>query len=339
MFLIDPEKVHHLIVFLIKYAFKIPGAGKLTSIFLSYRSPSLKTEFLGLQFKNPIGLAAGFDKNAEIFDEFLSFGFSHIEIGTVTPRAQKGNEKPRLFRLIKDQALINRMGFNNLGVDRAVEKLKARKPGTIIGGNIGKNTNTPNDKAVEDYEMCFIKLYNYVDYFVVNVSCPNICDLHELQDKESLGTILGRLIEIRKTKPVYKPILLKISPDLNLHQVDDTIEISQKCGIDGFVISNTSIARTGLLTDKDVVDNIGKGGLSGKPLSKRSTELIRYVSKKTNKTMPIIASGGIMTTQDAIEKLEAGAKLVQIYTGFIYEGPMFVKRLNKAIAALRNSKF
>jgi dihydroorotate dehydrogenase len=330
LFLFDPEKVHHFIIFIIKYIFKIPYFNKLVKYFCDYEPVSLKTDFFGLKLKNPIGLAAGFDKNAEIFDELSSFGFSHIEIGTVTPEPQKGNDKPRLFRLVKDKALINRMGFNNFGVNYVVEKLKNKKTNIIIGGNIGKNTKTSNKKAVDDYEICFRKLYYYVDYFVINISCPNIIDLHELQSPEYLSIIFNRLTKIRKTRLKYKPILLKISPDLNFKQIDDIIEVSKRYSIDGFVISNTSINRNGLLTDKKIINKIGKGGLSGGPLKKKSTEIIKYISDKTNKSMSIIASGGITTRKDAIEKNEAGASLIQVYTSFIYEGPLLVKKLIKS---------
>jgi dihydroorotate dehydrogenase len=223
------------------------------------------------------------------------------------------------------------MGFNNQGVDAAVEKLKNRKPGIIIGGNIGKNTATPNEKAIDDYDYCFRKLYDYVDYFVVNVSCPNVTDLGKLQDRDSLGAILQRLVEIRNSKQVRKPILLKVSPDLNMNQVDDTIEISRETGIDGFVVTNTTITRNNLTIDQSEIEKIGRGGMSGATITNRSTKLIKYISDKTNQTMPIIGVGGIMSVQDAVDKINAGASLVQIYTGFIYEGPAIVKRINKAL--------
>ncbi|HEY9123265.1 MAG TPA: quinone-dependent dihydroorotate dehydrogenase, partial [Bacteroidales bacterium] len=260
------------------------------------------------------------------------FGFGHIEVGTVTPKGQPGNEKPRLFRLCKDNALINRMGFNNHGVDAAVEKLKKlRRDGVVIGGNIGKNTATPNEDAVGDYLDCFIKLYDHVDYFVVNISCPNVTNLHHLQDKDSLSAILGAIVEHRAKQITFKPILLKISPDLNFNQIDDTLEVLKQYNIDGVVISNTTVTRDNLITDKSIVENIGRGGLSGKPIKERSTELIRYVAQKTNHTLPIIGVGGIMSAADAQEKIDAGASLVQIYTGFIYEGPFLVKRINKQL--------
>ena len=331
LFKIDPEKVHHLIVSTLKIGFKIPGCSYLISKLFNYKNTNLEREVFGLKFSNPIGLAAGFDKNAHVYKEFASFGFSFIEIGTVTPKPQLGNDKPRIFRIPKDKALINRMGFNNLGVDAAVEKLKSRKSGIIIGGNIGKNTATPNEKAIEDYDYCFRKLYDSVDYFVVNVSCPNITDLGKLQDRDSLGAILQRLVEIRSVQPIRKPILLKVSPDLNMNQVDDTIDISRETGIDGFVVTNTTITRNNLTLTPSEIEKIGRGGLSGAAITKRSTELIKYISDKTNRTMPIIGVGGIMSVQDAMDKLNAGASLIQIYTGFIYEGPAIVKKINRAL--------
>lgn len=335
LFWIDPEKVHHMIVFCIKFFFKIPGIKKVVSLWCSMKKDELKRTVFGIEFSNPVGLAAGFDKDAKIYSEFASFGFSHIEIGTVTPKAQPGNEKPRLFRIPQDKALINRMGFNNLGVDAAIKKLKKRKAGLIVGGNIGKNTATPNEKAVEDYLYCFSKLYNYVDYFVVNVSCPNITDLEKLQDRESLGAILNCLTTYRSKQSIRKPILLKISPDLNLHQVDDSIEISLEMGIDGFVVTNTTVTRENLTISSKIIDSIGRGGMSGSPISAKSTEMICYIYQKTEGKLPIIGVGGIMTEADAIEKLKAGASLIQIYTGFIYEGPGFVKRINKALLKLK----
>jgi dihydroorotate dehydrogenase len=336
LFLINPERVHHIVVFCIKTLNYIPGAKMLMRIFFSTKTQPF--EFLGLHFKNRVGLAAGFDKNAEFYNEFTVFGFGHIEIGTVTPKAQIGNQKPRSFRLPKDKALINRMGFNNLGVDAAVEKLKHRKAGLIIGGNIGKNTMTPNEIAVNDYIECFEKLYDSVDYFVINVSCPNITDLRELQDKDALKIILQRIAEGRSNKNIKKPILLKISPDLNFSQIDDTLKLIMEIGIDGVVVSNTTITRNNLKTDVKNIEQIGRGGMSGQPIRDRSTEMIRYISERTNKKLPIIGVGGIMSENDAIEKIKAGAGLVQVYTGFIYEGPMIVKRLNKAIRSYETKK-
>jgi dihydroorotate dehydrogenase len=278
-----------------------------------------------------VGIAAGFDKNAELYDELGSLGFGFVEIGTVTPKGQPGNPKPRLFRLPQDKALINRMGFNNNGLDEAVKKLKHRKTNIIIGGNIGKNTATPNEKAVEDYEKLFKGLFDYVDYFTVNVSCPNISDLRELQDQDSLMEILNKLQAINQSKPHPKPILLKLSPDLNNKQLDEVIEIVEKTGIDGVVAVNTTISREDLTTPAEKVKKIGKGGLSGKPIKERSTEIIRYLSEKSGKAFPIIGVGGIFTPEDALEKLNAGADLVQVFTGFIYEGPFLAKKINQAL--------
>ena len=331
LFLFSPESVHHFIVIIIKIAFRLPGISTLIEKFFNVKHPGLQREFMGLKFENPVGLAAGFDKNGTFFNEFSSFGFSFIEVGTITPKGQPGNPKPRSFRLTKDRALINRMGFNNIGVQEAIKNLKRRKQGLIIGGNIGKNTLTPNEKAVEDYEYCFRELYNYVDYFVVNVSCPNITDLSELQDQDALEKILGRLVTIRKKQSVYRPVLLKISPDLNNKQLDQVIDIHFKIGIDGIVATNTTIQRNGLKTDREKVRKIGNGGLSGRPLTERSTEVIRYIHTKSDGKIPVIGVGGIMTVEDAVEKLKAGATLIQVYSGFIFNGPGFVKKINKAL--------
>jgi dihydroorotate dehydrogenase len=331
LFRLDPEKVHHLIVFLVKLGFLIPGVSLIVKSIFTLEHPKLKRTVLGMEFKNPVGLAAGFDKNASFYKQFANFGFSFIEIGTVTPKGQNGNPKPRLFRLPCDNAIINRMGFNNIGVKEVVRNLKKRKSKIIIGGNIGKNTATPNKLAVNDYINTFNELYYHVDYFVVNVSCPNICDLRELQDKDSLTEILSNLTKEREHKTRKKPILLKISPDLNYNQIDEVIEIVKEVKIDGFVATNTTTGRYNLGTAANKVQAIGNGGMSGKPLKDRSTEIIRYICQKTNGSIPIIGVGGIMDPADAIEKLNAGASLVQIYSGFIYEGPALVKRINKAI--------
>ncbi|HAF31233.1 MAG TPA: dihydroorotate dehydrogenase (quinone) [Bacteroidales bacterium] len=335
LFLLQPETVHHIIINFLKIGFKIPGIAYLVRKSFTLKNISLKTTFLGMEFDNPVGFAAGFDKNAEVYKQFSNFGFSFIEIGTVTPKAQPGNPKPRSFRVPKDKGLINRMGFNNKGVDYAVNQLKNNNHKVIIGGNIGKNSNTPNEEALNDYITCFEKLYNYVDYFVVNLSCPNIKDLRKLQDKDSTITILNKLTELRRLKSPYKPVLLKISPDLTNDQLDDVIETFNITGIDGVVATNTTVSRDGLLTDKKRLEEIANGGLSGKPLNKRSTEIIKYLTEKSKGTIPIIGVGGIMTVSDAIEKLNAGATLIQIYTGFIYEGPAFVKRINKALIKQR----
>ncbi len=331
LFLIPPETIHNIISVFLRIILKIPGFKELLRCILTVRNQKLHRNFAGMEFGNPVGMAAGFDKDGKLYNELYCFGFSFIEVGTITPEPQSGNKRPRSFRLVKDRALINRMGFNNEGVESVARRLKRRRSGFIIGGNIGKNSTTANEDAVNDYETCFKGLYGHVDYFVVNVSCPNINNLTELQDASSLEEILGRLMKIRKEKEFYKPVLLKISPDLDYKKLDEIIGICEKTGVDGIVATNTTIAREGLETGGERIEKIGNGGLSGKPLGDRSTEIIRYISKKTNGTMPVIGVGGIMSPGDAIEKLEAGAKLVQLYTGFIYEGPSLVKRINKAI--------
>lgn len=329
LFRFDPEWIHHVIVWKLRTFFKIPGLKTIVSQYYSVKSPALQKTVFGLRFKNPVGVAAGFDKNAEVFEALSAFGFGFIEIGTVTPKAQPGNPKPRLFRLPADKGLINRMGFNNYGLDAAVKKLKKRNPNLIIGGNIGKNTATPNSSAVDDYVTNFEGLFDVVDYFVVNVSCPNISDLKELQDQDALLEILGRIQQINNAKPKRKPVLLKVSPDLNYQQLDEVIEIIEKTGIDGVVATNTTITRQSIQQDSITAEKAGKGGLSGQPIGSRSTEVIRYLAQKSGKAFPIIGVGGIMSPEDAWEKIEAGADLVQIYTGFIYEGPSIVRRINK----------
>jgi dihydroorotate dehydrogenase len=331
LFTIDPEKVHHQVVKILKVFFSIPGSSEIVKLMTKIEDPRLKRKVFGLEFKNPVGIAAGFDKNAEVFNELSSFGFSHIEIGTVTPKGQPGNPKPRLFRLPKDKGLINRMGFNNNGLDSTIQKLKKRKSNVIIGGNIGKNTATPNSKAVEDYVKNFEGLFDFVDYFVVNVSCPNISDLKELQDQDALMLILNHLQDLNHKKPKPKPILLKVSPDLNERQLDEVIEIVRLTKIDGVVATNTTITRHTIQDEKDAALKAGNGGLSGLPIRDRSTEVIRYLAEKSGKAFPIIGVGGIMTAEDALEKIRAGADLVQIYTGFIYQGPFLAKRINKLL--------
>lgn len=330
-FCIDPEKVHHIVVALVKIGFKIPGIQTLVKKSFTIKDSRLERKVFGLTFSNPVGLAAGFDKNATFYNEFASFGFSFIEIGTVTPKGQPGNPKPRLFRLPSSKGVINRMGFNNNGVDEAVKNLKKRKTNIIIGGNLGKNTNTPNDCAVDDYVTTFNALYDYVDYFVVNVSCPNISNLHKLQDKDSLMQILNSVLAERAKKSVVKPVLLKISPDLNFNQIDEVIDILLETKVDGVVATNTTTGRYNLNEPEEKVAQIGNGGMSGLPLRDRSTEVIRYISQKTGGKIPIIGVGGILSAQDALDKIDAGATLVQIYSGFIYEGPILVKKINKAL--------
>jgi dihydroorotate dehydrogenase len=328
------EKAHHFTFNSLRFFMKIPLVRtmcmKLFNVNDSY-------QFLGLNFKNRIGLAAGLDKNAEYLYELAALGFGFVEIGTVTPKPQPGNDLPRLFRLKQDECLINRMGFNNDGVDAVVERLRNRPNGLIVGGNIGKNKVTPNELAVNDYAICFNKLYTVVDYFVVNVSSPNTPNLRELQDKKPLLEILNRLIEQRKNKvnagEIQKPILLKIAPDLSNSQIDDIIEIVTQSGIDGLVATNTTIARTGLITSAEEVASIGSGGLSGKVLQNRASEVVAYISDKSNGSIPIIGVGGIHNADSALQKIKAGAGLVQVYTGFVYGGPPMIKQIAQAILA------
>ncbi len=331
LFLFSPESIHHFLVRFIWIVFRIPGVAFIVRKFYEVNDPALERKVFGLTFRNPVGFAAGFDKNAEVFEEFSSFGFSFIEIGTVTPDAQPGNPRPRVFRVVPDKAIINRMGINNYGVKAAVARLKNRKHKVIVGGNIGRNTATPNAKAPADYEYCFRELYDHVDYIAINVSCPNVESLTELQEKDMLREILERLVRAREEQKVKKPVLLKISPDLNNQQLDETIDIAMQMNIDGIIAINTTRSRSGLSAGQEEINRIGNGGLSGKPLNARSTEMIAYIVRKTGNKMPVIGVGGIMSPRDALDKLKAGASLVQVYTGFIYEGPGFVKKINKAV--------
>lgn len=295
------------------------------------KDESLKKQLFGLTFENPVGLAAGFDKQGDLFEDFSNLGFGFIEVGTVTPKGQPGNPKPRMFRLPKDKALINRMGFNNDGLETLISKLKKRKTKIVIGGNIGKNKITPNENAVYDYLICYNKLFDYVDYFVVNVSSPNTPNLRELQEKEPLKKLLNALVEKNNLKPNKKPILLKIAPDVTNTQLDDIIEIALEIKLDGLIATNTTTDRSKLTTNKSAVESIGAGGVSGLPVAIRSNEVIRYLRQNLGTDFPIIGVGGIFTAQDAIDKLEAGADLVQVYTGFIYEGPAMVKKINQGL--------
>jgi len=331
LFLLSPETVHHLVVAIIRFFFAIPFIRPLISAIFTTRDKRLHREVFGLTFENPVGLAAGFDKNATFYRQFAAFGFSFVEVGTATPVGQPGNPRPRSFRLPADKALVNRMGFNNDGARTIAERLGKGHTNMIIGGNIGKNTSTPNESAVEDYADAFLTLYDRVDYFVVNVSCPNISDLSHLQDRDHLAAIFLRLSAIRAEMLRKKPILVKISPDLNWEQIDDVLELVDEYNIDGIVATNTTITREGLSSAPEKIEKIGPGGLSGNPIRDRSTEIIRYIFKKTDGKLPIIGVGGILSANDAFEKLRAGATLVQVYTGFIYEGPGLVKKINKAL--------
>jgi dihydroorotate dehydrogenase len=335
LFLFDPEQIHHFTFTILRSVGNIPGIKELLSHFFVVRAKELERTLFGIHFPNPVGLAAGFDKDARLIDELSCFGFGFIEIGTLTPKPQHGNEKPRLFRLPKDNALINRMGFNNGGVNGAVEQLRKRKSKVIVGGNIGKNKVTPNELAYEDYKICFEALYPYVDYFVVNVSSPNTPGLRELQEREPLKQLLQQVKVLSLAKDNPKPVLLKIAPDLTNTQLDDIVAVLQETATDGVIATNTTINRTLLNTPEKRLTEIGSGGLSGKPLSDRSNEVIRYLRSKLGKHYPIIGVGGVMTVQDAVDKLSAGADLIQLYTGFVYQGPGFVKQLNKALMDIR----
>ncbi len=336
-FFFDPEKIHHFTFFAIKFITKIPGVSYLVRRMFVIENPKLERTLFGLTFKNPVGLAAGFDKNATLYKELANFGFGFIEIGTITPKAQIGNPKKRLFRLIEDEGVINRMGFNNNGVDEAIKQLKKNKNKVIIGGNIGKNTATLPENYTEDYVSCFKKLHPYVDYFVLNVSCPNVGSHAKLNDKDYLLEFISSIQKENEKFRKQKPILLKIAPDLNTIQLDEIIEIIAKTKLDGVIATNTSISKKGLKTSKEQLDTIGYGGLSGKPIKDKSTKVIKYLAEKSNKAFPIIGVGGIHSAEDAIEKINAGADLIQIFTGFIYEGPSLVKKINKAL--LRSEKF
>ncbi len=363
LFLFDPERVHYFSMKGLRFLCRIPFVKKIISTQFSPTNPQLEKKFSGITFKNPVGLGAGFDKNAKYLNEMEALGFGFVEIGTVTPKPQAGNDKPRLFRLPKDKALINRMGFNNEGVEEIATRLKEwrmktgkRQPTTdgerptnnihplIIGGNIGKNKTTPNEDAWKDYEICFTALHPYVDYFVVNVSSPNTPGLRELQEKESLRKILTNLQMLNESlntnnnqrpttndQPNTKPILLKISPDLTQEQIDDVIDLAMEIKLDGLVVTNTTIDRNQLQTTSQQLQITGTGGLSGKPLQQRSTAIVQYIHQKTKGQLPIIASGGIFTGADAKEKFAAGASLVQVWTGFIYKGPGIVKNICKAL--------
>jgi dihydroorotate dehydrogenase len=332
LFLFDAEKVHYFSTNALNFVLKLPLIKKVFKILFCFENKGLERNLLGLKFKNPIGLAAGFDKNATMFQDLEYLGFGFIEIGTVTPKPQSGNEKPRLFRLKKDEAILNRMGFNNDGLHAVKARLKNRKKnGLIIGGNIGKNKVTSNEDAILDYKIAFEELFDFVDYFVVNVSSPNTPNLRDLQEKEPLTKILAELQLLNLKMKNQKPILLKIAPDLSNEQLDDIIDIVRETKIAGVIATNTTINRAELKTNVQVVESLGAGGISGKPLTNRSTEVIRYLHEKSNAAFPIIGVGGIHSPEDAIEKLKAGASLIQLYTGFIYEGPSLIKRINKEI--------
>ena len=331
LFLFDPEKIHHFSFFIIKNIHRVPGIPALIKKCFVVKHPVLEREVFGLHFKNPVGLAAGFDKNAELYNELANFGFGFIEIGTVTPKAQEGNPKKRLFRLIPDKGIINRMGFNNKGLEAAITQLKKNKGKVIIGGNIGKNTATLPQNYTADYLECFKAMHPYIDYFVLNVSCPNVGSHAKLTDKDYLKELIEACKTENKKFTLQRPILLKIAPDLNHTQLDEIIELISETKIDGVIACNTSVSREGLSVGEAQLEAIGYGGLSGKPIADKSTAVIAYLAQKSNKAFPIIGVGGIHSATDAVEKIEAGADLVQLYTGFIYEGPALVKKINKAL--------
>ncbi len=331
LFCFDPEKVHHFTFSFIKFISRLPLVPALIRGLYQVNDKALERNLFGLTFKNPVGLAAGFDKNAVLYNELANFGFGFVEIGTVTPKGQVGNPKKRLFRLKADKGIINRMGFNNKGLEAAIEQLKKNKGKVIIGGNIGKNTATSPEGYTKDYLECFNQLHPYVDYFVLNVSCPNVGSHAKLTDKDYLVELIREVQKANTTFEKQKPIVLKIAPDLNNIQLDEIIELVAETKIDGVIASNTSVSRENLITSKERLETIGNGGLSGQPVKDKSTAVIKYLAEKSNKAFPIIGVGGIHSADDALEKLNAGADLVQIYTGFIYEGPQLIKSINKAI--------
>ena len=330
-FRFPPETMHSFVAALMRFVYGILPLRALVRKMFIVKHPTLECEFCGLKFSNPVGLAAGFDKNATLYKAFSMFGFSFIEIGTVTPKGQPGNPKPRLFRIVQDGASINRMGFNNNGVDAAVKQLKRKRPDVIIGGNIGKNTATANDDAPADYLECFQKLYPYVDYFTVNVSCPNVADLSELQNISSLSGILTAVLTERDRQKHRKPVLVKISPDISFVHLDQILDMVEKMGVDGIVAVNTTTKRNDLTIDSEQVAQLGQGGLSGKPLTWKALETVNYIRQRTKGRLPVMGVGGVMSVEDAINLIIAGASLIQVYTGFIYEGPSIVKKINQEI--------
>jgi dihydroorotate dehydrogenase len=329
LFRLDPEEAHHFTIHNLQLAGKFPWLLNLLSGGKTV-DEQLQKKIFGINFPNSVGLAAGLDKNGDVIDEMGMLGFGFVEVGTITPKPQPGNDKPRLFRLVKDEALINRMGFNNVGAEVAAQKLKCRKTNIIVGANIGKNKITPNEDAVRDYEYCFNKLFVYV---VVNVSSPNTPGLRALQDKDSLTTILNSLQNINHSQPTTKPILLKIAPDLTSEQIDDVVSVVEQTKIQGIVATNTTIARDGLSYSASEIESFGAGGLSGKPITKKATDVIAYLKQKSK--TPVIGVGGIMTAEDALEKINAGADLLQLYTGFIYHGPKLIHDINRAVLNLK----
>lgn len=332
LFLWQPEQIHDFAISTIKLLDKIPVIPNLIRLFYNYRKPVLEREVFGVKFSNPVGLAAGFDKNGDAFNAIANFGFGFVEIGSLTPKEQEGNPKPRCFRLTKDQAIINRMGINNKGIKHAISYIQKHRNSCPIGCSITKGRETPMADAYKDYELCFEYMYDFVDYFVLNVSCPNVKDAASNQSLENITPIIDKLLELRIMYDEYRPILLKISPDVEREYLDDVINLVLISGLDGIIAANTTANRDNLKSSKVYISKVGNGGLSGKPLYNRTLELVKYIRQKTRGHLPIIASGGIMTPQQALELLDNGASLVQIYTGWIYNGPKFVKKINKYIA-------
>lgn len=332
LFCFPPEQIHSTTMGLLRVLHYIPLAEPLIRGFFNYNNPKLERELFGIKFKNPVGLAAGFDKNGNAYNEIANFGFGFIEIGSLTPKPQGGNPKPRCFRLPKDKAIINRMGINNKGVEYAAAQLKKKHPKCVIGGNLSKNATTSNEDAAEDYQTSFAALYNYADYFTINVSCPNVKNLDKLQDIDNLSQIAERLLAIRASKEKYRPILLKLSPDIPYNRLDSIIELVTEKGLDGVIATNTTRSREDLKSTDELIEKIGEGGLSGAPLFNRSLEFVKHIHDKTEGRLPIIAAGGIMSPQDALKMLNAGASLIQVYTGFVYNGPSFVKKINRFLS-------
>ncbi|MCF0173359.1 MAG: quinone-dependent dihydroorotate dehydrogenase [Bacteroidales bacterium] len=329
LFLFSPESAHKIIFGLLKFARHIPGLGAIIRLIYKRKSPSLEKELFGLKFPNPVGIAGGLDKNGEFYNDLSNFGFGFVEIGSLTPDPQDGNPQPRCFRLPKDKAIINRMGINNKGVRYAIDQLRKEHPKIIVAANITKNSKTPNELAYKDYERSVSLLYDFVDFFVLNISCPNVKNLTELQDITMLSEIIDRVMTVRRYNEDVRPILLKVSPDIPKEQLDEIINLCLTCGIDGIVATNTTRSREGLSSPKAVVDKIGNGGLSGAPLFVRSLEFVQYIHQKSDGLLPIIAVGGIMTPQQARQMLDAGASLIEVYSGFIYNGPSFAKQIIK----------
>jgi len=338
LFLFPPEFIHHVVANFLRIAGAIPFVCSIMKRFFLVMDPRLEREVFGIRFPNPVGVAAGFDKEARLYNGLAALGFGFVEIGTVTPLSQKGNERPRVFRLPWDKALVNRMGMNNSGVKNIANNLRGTKPMVIIGANIGKNTSTANEEAENDYRTCFEELFPYVDYFALNVSCPNVANLCKLQNKEELEAIVDAVCSANNSKPAPKPILLKIAPDLNHIQLDEIVELALNKSLSGIIATNTTTTREGLKTPKGKLETIGIGGLSGLPLKQKSTEVIRYIYQKSAGKIPIIGVGGIFSAKDAIEKLEAGASLVQVYTGFVYQGTLLAREINQRILETQNNE-